>query len=96
MIADNLRRLLTLLKDRIDATITESVLEELDAGEPTVAVEWLCDALFEDEVSITASEAQLLISCLEMARSDRYKPEELRGLVANVQDVPRTGGFHSG
>lgn len=81
MIADALRRLLTSLEARIDAAITESVLEELDAGEPTVAVEWLCDALFEDDVSITASEAHLLASCLEMARSDRYELEDLRGLV---------------
>lgn len=81
MIADALGRLLASLEARIDTAITESVLEELETGEPTVAVEWLCDALFEDEVSITASEADLLVSCLEMARSDRYEPEELRSLV---------------
>lgn len=81
MIDDALRRLLASLEARIDAAVTESVLEELDAGEPTIAVEWLCDPLFEDDVSITASEAQLLASCLEMAISDRYEPEEPRSLV---------------
>lgn len=77
-----LRRLLAELAGRVGEDVVMGVLEELDAGEPTVAVEWLCDALFEDDVVLTSEEADVLIDCLAATGSTRYTGDELRELSA--------------
>lgn len=75
-----LRRLLADLKGRVAPDVAAEVIEELDAGEPVVAVEWLCDALFEDAVPLTSEEVDTLAACAASLGSTRYTAEELREL----------------
>lgn len=74
-------QLLTMLAPRLSPTVVSEVVEYMEADEPAVAVEWLCDALFEIDASLQPSEADALLDWCRWAGSTRYTAAELSDLV---------------
>lgn len=68
----------------VDEGTVESVREDLDAGEWTVAVEWLADALFENEVSLPREYVTALVAIIRRSGSTRYEIDEIETLASST------------
>jgi hypothetical protein len=55
-----LRELAGLLAGHVPAEIVEDFVSYLDAGEPVVGLEILCDVLFDEEEPLTPAEVALI------------------------------------
>lgn len=56
---------------RLNHAVLQDALEYLDYGEATLAIDVLCDQLYEYDVGITPDEHDELVQLLRVCRSDR-------------------------
>ncbi|NLS91362.1 MAG: MafI family immunity protein [Planctomycetaceae bacterium] len=80
-LADRIKHIGHRFVDRIDPQVISDAVEYADFSECRLAIEMLCDQLFEYDVPITSEEFQQLQQLATETGSDAERIEALRPLV---------------
>lgn len=76
-----LRELAGLLASHVSADIVEDFMSYLDAGEPVVGFEILCDALLDEEEPVTSTEGARIRALGELVGVTRASFRDIDELV---------------
>jgi hypothetical protein len=57
---EGLRKLAAMLTQHVSVALVDDFVGFLDAGEPDVGLEFLCDALFDQEIPLSRAEVDLI------------------------------------
>lgn len=81
-IAEILKSIGQALVGRMDQDVVDDALEYIDFNELRLAVETLCDQIYEYDVQITTSELEQLREIARETGADMQRVEPLRELVS--------------